>query len=315
MNVNHKLDEQIIFEKEFSLTSKNITLTKKNREKYLEKTIDLSKYKNLKNIQLKEYSSYGNKDIKFINYPKSVEYIYSYSCYLDLRNLPQNVNKIDVYSPKYINNDFLNLPSGLIYLKCSSQEITQLDNLPPKLIELSCHCNKITQLDNLPLSLVSLNCSYNKLTTLDNLPESINILICSHNLLVKLDNLPNGLKYLDCSHNNIILLNCLPGSLTKIFAKSNNIESIERLPETLAIANFTFNPLIKKPKCKNTFILLNYSLDSEKASTIQRVIQSGYKCTYGIYYFSKYFAYGIGFSSFLILSPIIVPILYIYDDI
>ena len=147
---------------------------------------------------------------------------------------------------------------------------------------------------------------------MDNLPESIIRLDCSHNKLISLNNLPRGLKYLNCDHNEIILLNSLPDSLEEVFAKSNYIKSIDRLPKSLIRANFTLNPLIKTPKCANSVLLLNYSLDAEKTSLTDKVIQSGYKFAYGSYHTVKYTGYGIGYTGIALGCLVVLPFAYTY---
>lgn len=229
--------------------------------------------------------------IKFINYPQCLNSIFVRNSYLYLTNLSYNIQTIMVSNSFYSDNYFLNLP---IYLK-----------------NLYCSKNKIYKLDNLPTNLIVLDCSENNIVYLDNLPESLVILECSYNKLICLDNLPCGLKYLSCDYNEIILLNSLPDSLEEVFAKCNHIKLIDRLPKSLTRANFTSNPLIKTPKCSNSILLLNYSLDAEKADIVDKVINLGYKFTYGSYHTVKYFGYGIGL---LIVLPV-VPFVFAYLDL
>jgi len=103
-------------------------------------------------------------------------------------------------------------------------------------------------------------------------------------------------------------LNCLPDSLEEVFAKFNYIEAINKLPKSLTRANFTSNPLIKTPKCVNSLLLLNYSLDAEKASYSDKLTQSIYKLAYGTYHTVKYTGYGLGYAGISISLMILYPI-------
>ena len=283
------LSNQLDFEKKFDpMTSVHIFIDNNNIINLEEPYIDLSKYKKLKKLKI----CYEYQKIKFINYPECLNYIFCIETHLDLTNLTDNIRFIIVCYSKYSDDDFLNLPTYLLELKCSH--------------------NKIKKLDNLPTNLILLDCSKNFIICLNYLPESLVTLYCSNNKLISLDNLPRGLKFLSCDHNEIILLNSLPDSLEQVFAKSNLIESIDRLPKSLTRANFTSNPIIKTPKCANSLLLLNYSLDAEKASMLDKTIQLGYKLTYGSYHTAKYIGYGIGYTGFAIGVTIAFPFAYTF---
>lgn len=214
------------------------------------------------------------KKYKFINFSDCVKGILYTNIFVELGPFPESLVTLKIDNCKITNED----------LKC----------LPPILMELHCVGNQITKLDNLPLGLKNLVCKNNKLSHLDYLPLTLENLDCSYNEILSLDNLLKGLVYLECSYNLITKLDSLPNSLVEIYAKSNKIDYISHLPKNLTRANFTDNTLIATPKCSNSLILLNYSLDSEKASMKDKLVQSGYKFAYGSYHTVKYTGYGIG---------------------
>lgn len=299
--------------------------------------------------------------IKFINYPSKLKKVSFHKIYGKLDDLPENLVQIDTYyshrhndelieysskRPKtmtYSDEDFMNLPSKLKILYCVKENIYRLDNLPSELEELCCNDNVIYSLNSLPNSLIKLTCSHNYIHKLDNLPLRLKYLVCdhnkiieldllpssliklycSHNNLIKLNDLPHGLKYLECEHNWIINLNSLPNNLKEIYASFNGIKSIDKLPKSLIRANFTSNPLINIPKYKNSFILLNYSLDKEKLSVAEKFIQSTHKFTYGFthktYYMAKYTTYALGYGTiglgYLTTLPLVYTCTYAYNEL
>ena len=85
-----------------------------------------------------------------------------------------------------------NLPIGIEYIYCSSNNLKSLDKLPDSVIDIDCSYNNITFLDNLPKGVTDIDCSYNNITFLDNLPDSVEYLYCSDNKIESLDNLPKG---------------------------------------------------------------------------------------------------------------------------
>ena len=56
-------------------------------------------------------------------------------------------------------------------------------------------------------------------------------------------------------------------------------------------------------------------MDAEKASMLDKTIQSGYKIAYGSYHTAKYIGYGIGYTGLAITLPITLPILFCHDKI
>lgn len=68
------------------------------------------------------------------------------------------------------------------------------------------HC-KLTSLSNLPSGLLYLNASYNEISQIEgDFPETIEQIKLKYNRLETIPNLPNTIKYLDISHNNIARL-------------------------------------------------------------------------------------------------------------
>jgi len=145
-----------------------------------------------------------------------------------------------------------NLPSGLKILDCSHNLITQLDNLPSQIEILDCSYNLITKLDYLPSSIVKLNCSYNKLSNIDNLPASIKILILNHNPIAYLENLPIGLKNLKFVASKEFKNKILnpPTNLEKVIILNDNTE--------LNPNDTNFDNLLKLQKINRLIINVNY---------------------------------------------------------
>lgn len=252
-------------------------------------TIDLSQYIKLEHI----YIILGDERIiNFINYTDSIKKVIFYGVYTDITQLSKNIKDIRASKSNYTDKDFVNLPDELEILLCDE--------------------NNINKLNNLPLRLKRLDCSRNKIITLDYLPETLEYLWCSYNKLINLDNLPIGLLYLDCQYNEITSINSLPDTLVEILAKSNHIQVINKLPKSLTKADFTLNPLISSPKCPNPIILLNYSLDAEKASYSDKAVNVGHKLMYGGYHAVKYTTYGLGMIGVGTICLIAYPFAYTY---
>ena len=93
------------------------------------------------------------------------------------------------------------LPSTMVTLNCSDNQLTQLPDLPSTLVTLNCSYNRLTQLPSLPSTLVRLYCTWNQLTCLPDLPSTlVETLYCSGNQLT----LPKTLIKRDCSGNAIM---------------------------------------------------------------------------------------------------------------
>jgi len=259
---------------------------------FFEYTIDLSLYDKLEYIHIFADNA---KNINFINYNDNIKAVQLFNVHMDLTQLPKNLKILKSMEQNYTDKDFVNLPNELEILHCDSNNIYKLDNLPSRLKKI--------------------DCSKNNIVTLDNLPETLEYLCCSFNKLIKLDDLPIGLTYLNCEHNEIITLNSLPDTLIVVLAKSNHIQVIDKLPKALRKANFTSNPLISSPKCQNSLILLNYSLDAEKANTIDKIENATYKLMYGGYHTLKYATYGLAITGIGITCLIAYPFAYAYSKL
>jgi hypothetical protein len=287
----------------FNCDSKEINITNKIIKKYeLNGTINFEKYKNLKTLNVEGDIYRDENTIRKFDFINLI--------------LLEKINKINISD---ITLKKLNLPNNLNSLHifgCDILDNTWIDNLPINLKICTLISTNIFKLDNLPLNLEYLYCSNNFLTQLDFLPEGLKYLYCSNNKILSLDNLPNSLIYLDCSNNLIQKLDSLPNSLNQVFAKSNQIVSLQYLPPNITRANFSYNPLISKPNCKNSnssILLLNYSLDNEKSSSTDKIIKSYNKITYGTYHTLKYGTYCIGIGFGLIGYIITSPIIYTLD--
>lgn len=276
-------------EKNFNPNTNVIRIETKNLSK-LGAIINLEKFPNLYYLHIDGNIETMNQQQKFklVNFCDSVKKIYFSDILVQINNLPERLEDLTLWYCNLCDDDMINLPEGLKNLNCPH--------------------NNITKLSNLSFGLKKLDCSNNKILYLDDLPESLEYLNCSNNKIINLNNLPNGLIYLDCSQCSIKYLDTLPDTLEQVFAKFNNIESIKRLPSNLTRANFTNNPLVSAPKCNNSLILLNYSLDAEKASTSDKILQYGYKFAYGSYHTAKYTTYGIGIGLFGVIGLLAYPL-------
>ena len=291
--MEEKIENQI--ENIFDLNSKSIHLTFEIIEKneLCKGPIDFKSYSNLETLVIDGYKNYQERiKIDIIN--------------LDL---VEKLNKIKIYDVVIKRMNLSPNVKELIFINSLIIELDYFDKLPNGLKKLVCPSMNINKLDNLPIELEYLDCSENELIHLDYLPAGLKYLNCSNNKIIKLDDLPNQLVYLDCSHNTITQLDSLPDSLEEVYAKSNQIIFVKRLPSNLKKANFINNPLVSKPNCQLSTLLLNYSLDYEKSSITDNIAQIGYKTIYNTYYGLKYITYGTGISligiGLLAVSPVI----------
>lgn len=295
-------------------SSKTINITAENIKQYivqhvdlnlnLEEIIDLGAYTKLNCLTI-DLNSNLHQNVKIKNISSDeIYYIGLTNCSsnnFDVTKLPNKTRHLHLYRSKYSSNDLAYLPTQL--------KILSIFNINNYLFDDFIH------LDNLPLGLERLIICDCNIQNLDNLPESLTHLECKHCNIKSLDNLPRGLVYLDCSYNDIIALNNLPDCLEELYCKSNKIESIDRLPNSLKRANCTFNPLISKPNCPKSTLLLNYSLDYEKASIEEKINHVGNKMVYGTYVTTKYTAYGIGIGLLGLGLTITYPFYYAYTKI
>jgi len=98
------------------------------------------------------------------------------------------------------------LPDGLEDINVLNNNITSIpaSALPSSLLALRCSYNELTALPELPAGLLILACSDNKLTALPTLPAGLSLLDCGNNKLTGLD--VTGLAslgYIDCRFNNM----------------------------------------------------------------------------------------------------------------
>lgn len=148
-----------------------------------------------------------------------------------------------------------NLPSTLITLHCSDNEISQLDLRACSQLEvlycnnnylthiecssrmrlLECKGQSIEVLENLPSTLTWLHCSDNKISQLDlRACSQLNTLRCSFNRLETIDVSNLGcLQVYECEHNRLTTLGVLPSSIEELICSYNNITSLGQLPVSL----------------------------------------------------------------------------------
>jgi Leucine-rich repeat (LRR) protein len=127
-------------------------------------------------------------------------------------NLPTSLKKLfvsksTVYpglpdSIKTFCGDFGNnvprLPQNLLYLDCSSSDISEIPRLPPKLETFICRFSNIERLraGDLPSTLKRLDLTYNQITHIECLPPALEVLKHEHNDLTQLPELPTTLQCL-----------------------------------------------------------------------------------------------------------------------
>ena len=123
--------------------------------------------------------------------------------------------------------NIINIPEGVLSLKCPENMLLTLDNLPVSLHVLDIEENYLESitLSNLN-NLVELNVSHNNLTELSTFPKTIQILKCTHNKIDKLDLLNAGkLQVLHISNNIITVIENFPENV--IDFQMENTPSIE----------------------------------------------------------------------------------------
>jgi Leucine-rich repeat (LRR) protein len=130
------------------------TLTIDISSKYIKSLPDLTRFKNLKELNC------SDNELTF------------------LPTLPKNLTSLNCSDNELTS--LPTLPQNLLVLYCRSNKLTSLPTLPQKLISLSCRNNKLTYLPNLPQNLITLYCYDNKLTSLPNLPQNLQ-LYCNNN--------------------------------------------------------------------------------------------------------------------------------------
>lgn len=138
-----------------------------------------------------------------------------------------NKNISDLTGIQYFDN--------LLFLNCSSNQLTSLSLLPNFLDTLRCSFNyNLNSLPNLPLSLLELSCYQCGLSSLPNLPTTLIYLNCEENTISSLPSpLPDSLKTLVCDHNNLLSLPVLSNSIVVLYCRYNPLSTLPNLPSTL----------------------------------------------------------------------------------
>jgi hypothetical protein len=143
-------------------------------------------------------SGYFDYPINFITNKTTKLSIHLSKYKYPLDNLPSTLIYLDIYYP-IKNNDLVNLPHGLNYLKVNNGgfRLYNLDNLPATLEYLELAGMNIPNINNLPYGLKYLNLEYNKIDgKIENLPdrlETINIINFKYENQLKII-IPNNLK-------------------------------------------------------------------------------------------------------------------------
>jgi len=236
-----------------------------------EKVLDLSNFDNLKKLfivdkfnQMKKplYDWLAKKYIKHNLILNSLSVISS--SIIKINCMSSNISRI------------MNLPNTLTHLRCSNNDVIEINYLPPtlKVLELSeCNlANNKVKLNNfyLPeLEILKINsnkiqtkieefipqsnnlkifeCANNKLLELDLISvyaENLQIFKCSSNQLVNLDNLPYGLEIFNCSHNLVKQLDNLPTGIKILDCSYNEIEKLDYLPSSIIKLNCSYNKFV-----------------------------------------------------------------------
>lgn len=248
-------------------------LQKENKnEKEKNIILNLSNFNNVKKLVITNKFSHFNKNFKPIL----------------LSVISTSITKLVIISNianpiTYIQN----IPSALICLTCSNNNIKTIDYLPQslKLLDFS-NCNldinkialnmpKPTNLDILKINsntshfeiekvipLLSENlkifeCKDNqlsKLASIFNFVPNLEILKCSSNILSDSTfiNLPSKLLILNCSKNLIVSLNNLPTQLEILDCSYNKIKCLDYLPSSIIKLNCSYNPIIQLDNLPNS---------------------------------------------------------------
>jgi len=192
----------------------------------------------------------------------------------------------------------LNLPSSLLKLNCSGNQITHISSILPISLQtldcsnnqirqlpfFSCHLRKLDCANNcleslpsiLPSCLTYLDCSNNKIRQLPEiLPANLGLLDCSNNFINQIpfhiDQLiPNSLWWLDCSHNFIKQLPvCLP-YISYLYCNNNQMTYLPNIRN--AIVGCSDNKYLHiSKKNASDFKLIQTPNYNKKAGVIQRI--------------------------------------------
>jgi hypothetical protein len=112
------------------------------------------------------------------------------------------------------------------------------------IIWIDCSSNNLTQLPKLPNGLLVLWCENNQLEILPELPICLKELYCYRNQLKSIPKLATNVTELWCFNNNIkILPSFLPNSLTEIYCNNNNLQILPPCLETFKFIDYSNNPV------------------------------------------------------------------------
>ena len=168
-----------------------------------------------------------------------------------IESLAKPLYKVEVNEPlsgdidlTFLKETGKGIPEEIIFTKGS---ITNLVNIPDGVVVLKCPGNMLLTLDNLPNSISVLDFEENYLEsiTISNLDrlESMNV---SHNNIKQLINIPKSLQELKCTHNKIEFLNLYGIDKLKTLYISNNIITvIENFPENIIDFQMENTPTIE----------------------------------------------------------------------
>jgi hypothetical protein len=251
-----------------------------------EKTLDLTKFNNLKKLVI--IDKFNKKQKTLCDWIGNIIKDKKNNLPLNLLNIiSSSIIKLNCISSNisYIQN----LPTTLTHLRCSSNNIMEIKYLPPTLevLELSnCKLSNsnirlnhfylpkleilkinsnnlclsirdfISPLDNLKI----FECKNNKFDKFSNfelleeLVPNLEILKCSKNQLdnCSFTNLPSGLKILDCSYNLIENLDNLPILIEILDCSHNLIMNLDYLPSSIIRLNCSHNQIIQLDNLPNT---------------------------------------------------------------
>lgn len=143
---------------------------------------------------------------------------------------------------------------SLVYLYCSSNQLTSLPTLPKNLTYLSCGLNQLTSLPTLPKNLTYLSCDLNQLTSLPDLPNSLVSMYCTNNKLLSLPPLSVNLERLHCSNNQITCLPLLPNSLIELGIDPNTIRCLPNTVIGLKVYDQNLKSISALPLCPVSLI-------------------------------------------------------------
>jgi Leucine-rich repeat (LRR) protein len=147
---------------------------------------------------------------------------------------PLNVTHLDLSFNKLTSLEGVIFPSGIRTLNLSENKLRKLGT-------------------KLPSNLVNLYLSENQLQSFDDIPSNLEVLYISSNKIKSLEGLPQNLMVLNCPDNKIKTLisskgsHLLPQSLRNLYISNNELKSIEGLPTKLVELEVEDNKLTSLP--------------------------------------------------------------------